>query len=216
MTRLFLVDAHAAFRQALSIALTQEYDVAVTAEAASIPEALRHPADADIAIVDVDLEQPEDVQAIKRLHTCRPGCAVLVFTEHASDEKLALAVEAGAAGVLCKTMSFGDIVTSIRRLAAGEPLLSPVEVIRMLRVASQYRESQRAAEQALHSLTEDEREVLQALAEGLNDTEIAQRLSISAETACNHITRILKKLGVESRLQALLFALRQRVVDVRA
>jgi two-component system nitrate/nitrite response regulator NarL len=156
------------------------------------------------------------VQAIKRLHTCRPGCAVLVFTEHASDEKLALAVEAGAAGVLCKTMSFGDIVTSIRRLAAGEPLLSPVEVIRMLCIASQYRESQRVAEQALHRLTEDEREVLQALAEGLNDTEIAQRLSISAETACNHITRILKKLGVESRLQALLFALRQRVVDVRA
>ncbi len=216
MIHLLLVDDHAAFRQAVSSALSEERDFAVTAEADSFAEILRDPADADIAIVDVDLEQPEDVQAIKQIRTRRPRCAVLVFTEHASDEVLALAVEAGAAGVLCKTMSLGDIVTSIRRLAAGEPLLSPVEVMRMLRVAAHYRKAQRATEQALGSLTEREGEVLQALADGLNDEEIGQRFSISVETAHNHIARILKKLGVESRLQALLFALRQRVVELRS
>ena len=100
------------------------------------------------------------------------------------------------------------IIDALRRLAAGEQLLAPQEVIELLRLADQHRERDRAAEFALGQLTPREREVLQALAEGLTDKEIAQRLHVRTDTARNHMMRILGKLGVNSRLQALVFALR--------
>ncbi len=119
MIRFLLVDDCAAFRQALSIALSEEPDFAVTAEADSVAEILRDPPDADIAIVDVDLARPEDVQALMEFHTRRPQCAVLVLTDCASDHTLTLAVEAGAAGVLSKSTAVDAGVTAIRCLGPG-------------------------------------------------------------------------------------------------
>ncbi len=119
MIRLLLVDDHAAFRETVSIAFSEESDIAVTAEADSVAEILRDSTDADVAIVNIDLQRPEDVQALKEFHTRRPQCAVLVLTDCASDQALALAVEAGAAGVLSKTTAADAGVTAIRCLSLG-------------------------------------------------------------------------------------------------
>ena len=103
----------------------------------------------------------------------------------------------------------------MRRVRAGETLLFPEEVVELLRFASSRREHEYEARHAIAQLTPREREVLQALAEGLDGPEIARRLRISIPTERNHMAKILAKLGVHSRLQALVFALRHDVVSVR-
>ena len=103
----------------------------------------------------------------------------------------------------------------VRRLRAGESLLPVEEVVELLRFAGSHREQEHEARQAIARLTPREREVLKTLAEGLNGQEIAERLHISLQTERNHMASILAKLAVQSRLQALVFALRYGVVDIR-
>jgi DNA-binding NarL/FixJ family response regulator len=101
----------------------------------------------------------------------------------------------------------------VRRLCAGETLLPPEEVVELLRFASYHKEQEQEAHQAIAQLTPREKEVLQALAEGLDSNQIAERLHISVLTERNHMRSILTKLGVHSRLHALVFALRYGVVE---
>jgi DNA-binding NarL/FixJ family response regulator len=138
----------------------------------------------------------------------------LVLTASAERGRHARVVEAGAAGVLHKSVYTSDVIDAVRRLEAGEALLTANEVGEMLRLADQQRAHDEEVRHAMGSLTPREREVLQALAEGLSDMEMAQRLYISVGTARNHVARILSKLGVHSRLQALVFAARHGVVKI--
>ena len=134
----------------------------------------------------------------------------------ASPDRLihARSVEAGASAVLQKSSGISEIIDAVRRLSEGQPLLSTKDVIEMLRLAGEQRERNRDAQNALGRLTRREREVLQALADGLNDKDIADRLHISTETARTHMVNILGKLNVESRLQALIFAVRHGAITI--
>jgi DNA-binding NarL/FixJ family response regulator len=132
----------------------------------------------------------------------------------ADQRHLAAAIEAGAAGVMHKSAPMADLVEAVRRLSAGEQLLSQEEVIEALRFLTRVRESTREARLASERLTPREREVLQALAEGSSDREIAQRLHVGEGTVHSHVTNILSKLEVSSRLQALVFAVRHGVVTI--
>jgi DNA-binding NarL/FixJ family response regulator len=213
MIRLLLVEDHAVFRQSLAFMLEQEADFTVVAQASSVAEARAHLAERaiDVALVDIDLPDGSGVAVIQTLQGVNPQGRALVLTGSASHQELARAVEAGASGLLRKTAPLEEIVAATRRLGAGEALLAPHELIQMLRVAGAQRERERAAQSTVGQLTQREREVLQGLAAGLSDKEIGQRLYISGDTVRNHMARILSKLGVESRLQALVFALRHGV-----
>jgi len=103
---------------------------------------------------------------------------------------------------------------ALRRLVAGELLFSPREMLELLQTTNQQREQDRVARESLARLTPREREILQALAEGLNDKAIGQRLHISTETARTHVVNILRKLNVDSRLQALVLAARYGVARI--
>jgi len=116
--------------------------------------------------------------------------------------------------VLNKTAPLDEVVGAVERLRAGETLMPLSEVVEMLRFAGARREEEHEARRAVESLTPREREVLQALAEGLDSAGIAERLNISLRTMRNHMASILSKLGVHSQLQALVFALRHGVVEV--
>jgi two-component system nitrate/nitrite response regulator NarL len=139
---------------------------------------------------------------------------VLILTASADREAHARAVEAGAAGVLHKSVRIADVVDAARRLAAREALLSPAEVIELLRLAGRRRERDYEAQRAIERLTPREREVLQALADGLSDKEIAERLHVGIGTVRNHIVSIFGKLGTHSRLQTLVLALRYGIVEI--
>jgi DNA-binding NarL/FixJ family response regulator len=212
--RVLLVDDHAAFRQPLAFMLEREPDITVVGQAGTLAEARGLLHGVDVALIDLALPDGNGMQLIKELHGASPHSQALVLTGRGDAVEYAWAVEAGAAGVLQKAVGISDIIDAVRRLQAGEPLLSPQETIALLRLAARQREHDREAAAAARRLTPREREVLQGLAAGLGDKEIAQRLYISTETARTHMVNILAKLGVDTRLQALVFAVRHGLVRI--
>ncbi len=215
MIRILLVDDHASFRQPLAFMLNREPDFTVVAQAGSLDEArglLNE--EIDVAVVDLVLPDGNGATLVRDLRAANSHSQVLVLTASVDRRDLARAVEAGASGVMNKSAAIEEIISAIRGLSAGEQLMSPRELVDLLRLAVQQREEDRGAELALGRLTPREREVLQALAEGLNDREIGQQLHVSTETVRTHMVNILGKLGVESRLQALVYALRHGAVTI--
>ncbi len=215
MIRILLVDDHASFRQPLAFMLNREPDFTVVAQAGSLDEArgLLNK-EIDVAVVDLVLPDGNGATLVRDLRAANSHSQVLVLTASVDRRDLARAVEAGASGVMNKSAAIEEIISAIRGLSAGEQLMSPRELVDLLRLAVQQREEDRDAELALGRLTPREREVLQALAEGLNDREIGQQLHVSTETVRTHMVNILGKLGVESRLQALVYALRHGAVTI--
>jgi two-component system nitrate/nitrite response regulator NarL len=214
VTRILLVEDHSSFRQALAFVLEAEPEFVVAAQAGTIAgahEALAESGGVDIAVVDLGLPDGDGVDLIRELSDT--SITTLVLSASPDPIWFAEAVEASAAGVLDKVAALSEIVGAVRRLRAGESLLSPEDTIQMLRAASTKRYKEHEATLRLEKLTPRERQVLEALAEGLDSKEIAQKLGITIETERTHIINILSKLGVNSRLQALVFAARHGLVE---
>ena len=214
-TRILLVEDHASLRQAVASMFDREPGFTVVGQAGSLVEALGMLEGVDVAIIDLALPDGYGGELIKELRNVNPHAMTLVLTAYSDRAEIARAVQSGAAGVLHKTAGIDDLVEAVRRLRAGESLLPLEEVVELLRFAGSHREQEHEARQAIARLTPREREVLKTLAEGLNGQEIAERLHISLQTERNHMASILAKLSVQSRLQALVFALRYGVVDIR-
>jgi DNA-binding NarL/FixJ family response regulator len=218
-TRILLVEDHASFRQALAFMFEREPEFAVVGQAGSLAEARRFlngsAGQMDVAICDLALPDGDGFDLIEELSARDGKVITLVLSASLEPARFARAVEAGASGVLHKAAAIGDIVEAVKRLRAGEALLSPDEVIEMLRTVSRQRQEQLEAQRAIDRLTRREREVLQALAEGLDSKDIAEKLHITVETERTHMVNILNKLGVHSRLQALVFAARNGLVEIR-
>jgi DNA-binding NarL/FixJ family response regulator len=216
--RIMIVDDHDTFREPLAYMLEREPDLTVVARPRSLSEGRGVLEGAelavDVALVDLNLPDGSGADLIKELRDARPRATALVLSATADRKHLAGAIEAGAAGVMHKSAPMGDLVEAVRRLAAGEQLLSQEEVIEALRYLTRVRESNREAQLAIDRLTPREREVLQALAEGSSDKEIAQQLHVGVGTVHTHVANILSKLEVSSRLQALVFAVRHGVVTI--
>lgn len=217
--RILLVEDHASFREAAAAVFEQEPGFEVVGQAGSIAGARKTIVDgeveADVALVDLTLPDGSGGDLIKELRAVYPRAQALVLSATLDRAEVARAVEAGAAGVLHKSADMDEVMEAVRRVRAGETLLPLEEVVELLRFAGSQREQEQEAHQAIAQLTPREKEVLQAVAEGLDSKEIAQRLRISATTERNHVASILAKLGVHSRLQALIFAARHGVVELR-
>ncbi|CAA9456106.1 MAG: diguanylate cyclase/phosphodiesterase (GGDEF & EAL domains) with PAS/PAC sensor(s) [uncultured Rubrobacteraceae bacterium] len=213
--RILLVEDHASLRQAVAALFDREPGFTVVGQAGSLAEARTMLDGVDVAIVDLNLPDGYGGEIIKEMRDASPHAMVLVLSAYFDRVEIARAVESGAAGVLHKSAGIDEVVEAVRRLRAGETLLPLEEVVELLRFASSRREQEQEASQAIAQLTPREKEVLKALAEGLDGKEIARQLNISLPTERNHMASILAKLGMHSRLQALVFALRHGVVDVR-
>ena len=211
--RVMLIEDHTAIREALASTFQAE-GFEVVAQAASLSEARGMLEGIDVAVVDLGLPDGYGGALIKALREANPQAQALVLSATLDRRETARAVEAGAAGVLSKTTHLEQVVDAVRRLRAGESLMSLEEVVKLLRFASSRREEEYEAHQAIEKLTPREIEVLQALALGLDSEGIAQRLQIALRTERNHIASILAKLGVHSQLQALVFALRHGIVEI--
>src|SRR5829696_952977 len=213
--RVLLVDDHLSFRQPLAFMLMREPDITIIGQAGSVAEARPLLPEADIALIDLDLPDGEGTDLIQELHAVNPRATALVLTGSASNLDMPRAVEAGAAGVMHKTRPVSEVTDAIRRVHAGESLLSVRETIELLRFITRQREQQRAIQATIERLTPREREVLQALAAGLSDREIAHQFHVSTETVRTHMVNLLSKLGVDSRLKALVFALQHDLVTIK-
>jgi PAS domain S-box-containing protein len=214
-THILLVEDHASFRQGVASAFEREPGFGVVAQAGSLAEARQMLGGVDVAIVDLALPDGYGGDLIKELREASPHAMVLVLSATVDRAVIARMVESGAAGVMHKSAQMDEVVEAVQRLRAGESLLPLEEVIELLRLASSRRDQEYEAHQTVARLTPREKEVLQALADGLDSKEIAERLGISVVTERNHMARIIAKLEVHSRLQALVFALHNGVVSIR-
>ena len=217
MQRILLVEDHASFRQTLAFVFDQQPEFEVVAQAGTLAEARRamDGSEVDLGVIDLTLPDGEGTELIGELREANPDFAALVLTASLDRAEHARAVEAGAAGVLHKSADVDVILDATRRLGEGDTLLSEEELIALLRLAGQNRDEEVEARASIEQITPREREVLQALAEGLSNKEIAAKLHMSVDTERTHIMNILNKLGVHSRIQALVFATRHGLVEIR-
>ena len=218
MTRLLLVDDHASIRELFALRMSREPDLTVVGEAGSLAAARAVLAEVgneiDVALVDLDLPDGSGTELIRDLRRGNPHVLVVVLTGSVDRRQHAAAIAAGAMGVLRKDVSSAAVLEAVRRVAAGEALVSPREAIELFRLADQQREEERIIASTVGQLTNREREILQLLGEGLGDEAIAERLFISPKTVRNQMVQILAKLQVESRLQALVLAVRHGIVQI--
>jgi PAS domain S-box-containing protein len=211
--RVLLVEDHTAVREAIAGMFERESDLTVVGQAESLAEARELLHGVDVAVLDLALPDGDGIALIAELRAASPGAQVLVLSANLDRAQTARAIDAGAAGALDKTADLHQVVDAIRRLRAGQALLGTHEIAELVRFAGHRREQEREDRQAIASLTSREREVLEALAAGLDGQTIADRLGISIRTERNHVARILNKLGVHTQLQAVLFALRYGLID---
>ncbi len=214
-----LVEDHAIFREMLALVIGREPGFEVVAQAGCLAGARRELAElgeggVDLAVVDLRLPDGDGTELIGEFCGENAHRAVLVLTADADLAVHGRAVEEGASGVLHKSVGMGKVIEAVRRLAAGEALHSQREVVELLRLADRRRTQGREARAAFEQLTSREKDALQALAEGMGDKEIAARLGVSSGTARGYVSSILQKLGVNSRLQALVFAARHGLVEL--
>lgn len=210
--RVLLADDEELVRTGLRMILEAEPDIAVVGEAADGSEAISHSEllTPDVVLMDIRMPRVDGLEATRQLLERQGAPKVIVLTTFDLDEHVFKALRAGASGFLLKDAPALQLVHAIRAVAAGDALLAP-SVTRRL-IAEFMSHSPRVAPSRLAELTERETEVLKLLAEGLSNAEIAARLFVGEATIKTHVARILAKLGVRDRVQAVVVAYRTGVV----
>lgn len=206
MIRVFLLDDHEVVRRGLADLLQAEGDIEVVGESASAPEAARRiPAlRPDVAILDARLPDGNGIDVCRDVRAVDPSIKGLILTSYEDDEALFAAIMAGAAGYVLKQIRGTDLVDAVRRVAVGQSLLDPAVTQRVLeRIRSGVEEPRE-----LKSLTEQERRILEYVAEGLTNREIAAKMFLAEKTVKNYVSSLLAKLGLERRTQAAVLATR--------
>jgi DNA-binding NarL/FixJ family response regulator len=209
MTSVLVADDQALVRVGLRKILENEPDTTVVAEAGDGEEAVAAAARyrPDVVLMDIRMPVLDGIEATRRVVRDRPATRVLVLTTFGLDTYVYDALRAGASGFMLKDAPPEEIAAAVRIVASGEALLAPA-VTRAVIEEFARREPPAAPSPppALDELTPREREVLDLLARGLSNPEICERLVISEATAKTHVARILQKLGLRDRVQAVIYA----------
>jgi DNA-binding NarL/FixJ family response regulator len=207
--RVLVVDDHQVFAASLAHALTAEDDLLVVGVATSLQGARAQTGATapDVVLLDHRLPDGDGVSAISDLHALRPSVQVVILTATTSERVLVAAMEAGAAGFIAKTQPLDDVIDGVRAAAQGESVVSPKLLARLL--PRLHRRSRAPAT----ALTERERDILDLLAQGLQNADIAGQLSLSVHTVRNHVANLSAKLGAHSKLEVLAIAVRDGLVD---
>jgi len=208
--KIMLAEDHVLVREGTKEMLDREDDMEVVAEAGDGEEAVRlvTEKDLDIVIMDIALPKLNGIEATKQIKEISPRTAILVLTAYDDDEYVFALLEAGAAGYLLKDVSTDKLVEAIRAVQAGESMLHPAIARKVVNRFSRPVEGGKE-ETPVEELTEREIEVLQLAGKGITNREIADSLSISHRTVQAHLSHIFSKLGVGSRTEAVVYALRK-------
>lgn len=212
--RVMVVDDHELYRRGLLIVLAQEPDIDVVGEAGDGAGAAALAAELvpDLVLMDVRMPKGGGIEACRRIKDTVPTTRIVMLTASEDESDLYEAVKAGASGYLLKESSIDDVVEAIRGTHDGQSLLNPTMATKLL---AEFATMARRTETArVPRLTTREVDVLRLLARGQANREIAEQLFISEHTVKSHVANILEKLQLHSRLEAAMYAVREKLVDI--
>ena len=213
VVRILLADDHSVIRSGLRLVLERQADFQVVAEASDGREAVNAAAEhkPDVVVMDLAMPNLNGIEAARQITSGFPATRVVVLTMHSDEEYVLRALKAGARGYLLKESAEADLIAAVRAVSAGKAFFSPV-VSRML-VEDYVRQLQdRDLEDSYDLLTSREREILQLVAEGRSNKEIAGLLNLSVYTVETHRSNIMEKLNLHSVPELILYAVRKGVI----
>jgi DNA-binding NarL/FixJ family response regulator len=216
---LLICDDHKVLTDALSMVVGVDESLRLVAPPVHTPEegvVLASEQLPDVVLMDIMFKGSEmtGIEATRRIKERSPSTKVIVMTAHDEDRLMVEAVEAGASGFLSKDLPADEILRATKAAADGEVLIDPATLTRLLAQVAREREEQRDAMALLDDLTERERQILQLLAQGKRNDDIASELFISPQTVQTHVRNILGKLRVHSKLEAVAFAVKNGAIQV--
>jgi DNA-binding NarL/FixJ family response regulator len=204
--RVFLLDDHEIVRRGVRELIDREPDIDVVGEAGSVADAMARVAlcSPQVAVLDVQLADGSGIEVCRDVRSEHPEIHCLMLTSFADEQALTDSVIAGAAGYVLKQIRGNDLVDSIRKVATGRSLIDPVAAKRaMERLRRSAEDDDRAA-----ALTNQERRILELLAEGLTNRQIGERMFLAEKTVKNYVSNLLMKLGMQRRTEAAVYAAR--------
>jgi DNA-binding NarL/FixJ family response regulator len=216
--RVLIADDHALFRRGLEMVLGNEPDIEVVGEAHDGDQAVDRAAELmpDVVLMDVRMPRRSGIEATQKIKEQLPHVKILVLTNSDEEADLYDSIKAGASGYLLKEISSEEVADSIRSVMQGHSRISPAMASKLLTEfqAMTKREDDRQP-LAPPRLTDRELEVLSLVAQGKGNRDIAGELFISENTVKNHIRNILEKLQLHSRMEAVIYAVREKLLDIK-
>jgi two-component system NarL family response regulator len=213
--RVLIVDDHALFRRGLEMVLQGEDDIEVIGEGGDGQQAVEMAGDLlpDVVLMDIRMPRRSGIEACIEIKQLVPAARTIM--QPVSDEEADLyeAAQNGASGYLLKDSSIDEVAQAVRVVAEGQSLISPSMAVKLL---DEFKEMSRTDREQVPTprLTDRELEVLRLVATGLNNREVAKQLFISENTVKNHVRNILEKLQLHSRMEAVMYAVREKLLDL--
>jgi DNA-binding NarL/FixJ family response regulator len=217
--RTLIVDDHALFRRGLEIVLVSEPDIEVVGQAGDGTEAVQKAGESvpDIVLMDVRMPRSSGIQACRAIKDVAPSAKIIILTMSDEEEDLFEAIRAGASGYLLKDIPLDEVAEAVRAVHGGQSLISPSMAGKLLtEFATLAKRDQEQPPQQLPAprLTDREMQVLKLVARGMNNRDIAKELFISDNTVKNHVRNILEKLQIHSRMEAVMVAVREKIIEL--
>jgi two-component system, NarL family, response regulator LiaR len=208
--KVVIADDHRSFGEAMQIALDKEQDLTVIQVVDDGEDAVSVTLEQEPDVVLMDLRMPgtDGIEATRKIRTEGGKAAIVILTGEGDDVSLARAIQAGARGLLAKTSPIGEVAGAVRRAYRGEPLHRPAEINRVLQVERARSDRDRELQRRVERLTPRELQILQAIADGKSSEQIAEDLGMSRHTLRTHTQNILTRLGVHSKTDAVIAAIR--------
>ena len=216
--KVLIADDHALFRRGLQMVLKQEPDIEVVGEAGDGHEAVQKANELmpDVVLMDVRMPKRSGIEATEQIKDLLPHVKILMLTISDEEADLYDAIKAGASGYLLKEISIDEVADAIRSVWAGQSRISPSMASKLLtEFAAISKRAEERQQLPAPRLTEREMEVLKLVAQGMNNRDIAKELFISENTVKNHIRNILEKLHLHSRMEAVVYAVREKLLEIK-
>jgi DNA-binding NarL/FixJ family response regulator len=216
--RTMIVDDHALFRRGLEMVLEGEPDIDLVGQASNGAEAVEKAAESlpDIVLMDIRMPRSNGIEACRAMKEAAPSAKIVILTISDEEEDLFEAIRAGASGYLLKDIPLDEVADTVRAVHGGQSLINPSMARKLLTefaTLARRDDEERAQEVPAPRLTEREMQVLKLVARGMNNRDIAKELFISENTVKNHVRNILEKLQIHSRMEAVMVAVREKLIE---
>jgi two-component system NarL family response regulator len=217
--RTMIVDDHALFRRGLEMVLDEEGDIELVGQASDGTEAVEKAAESlpDVVLMDIRMPRSSGIEACRAMKEAAPSAKIVILTISDEEEDLFEAIRAGASGYLLKDIPLDEVADTVRAVHGGQSLINPSMAGKLLTefatLAKREADIDPTQEVPAPRLTEREMQVLKLVARGMNNRDIAKELFISENTVKNHVRNILEKLQIHSRMEAVMVAVREKLIE---